>query len=181
MTIQQEILDILKYTLPAVVVLIATSLIVHKFLVKEIERKQLAIFQQNADKSLQLRLQAYERMTIFVERMNPLNMISRLYTKNATAQDLQLEMVQSIRAEFEHNVSQQLYVSHQLWQTINAVKEQEITMLNRIGASIPLGASASDFVKAISERVLQQQEDLPTTIALEQLNREAKMLLFNEK
>ena len=64
----QEFLEILKYILPAIVVLIATTLIVNKFLVKEIERKQLAIFQQNSNMTLQMRLQAYERLAIFVER-----------------------------------------------------------------------------------------------------------------
>jgi hypothetical protein len=90
-------------------------------------------------------------------------------------------MVQTIRAEFEHNISQQLYVSHQVWQTINAVKEQEITMLNRVGSSLPMGAPAADLIKAISERVIQQEEDAPTAIALEALNKEAKILLFENR
>lgn len=175
----QEILEILKYILPAIVVLIATYLIVNKFLVKEIERKQLAIFSQNSNYTLQMRLQAYERLTIFVERMHPNSMISRFYTKDATAQDIQLAMVQSIRAEFEHNLSQQIYVSHEVWQTIQAVKEQEITMINRVGSSIALGAPAADFVKMLTEQVLTDDTELPTSIALEAINREAKRALFN--
>lgn len=181
MNVIQQILEILKYILPSIVVLIASAYIVNKFLIKEIERKQLAIFQQNSEKSMQMRLQAYERLTIFIERIQPMNMISKLYSKEATAQDLQLAMVQTIRAEFEHNISQQLYVSHQVWQTINAVKEQEITMLNRVGSSLPMGAPAADLIKAISERVIQQEEDAPTAIALEALNKEAKILLFENR
>lgn len=175
----QEILEILKYILPAVVVLIATYLIVNKFLVREIERKQLAIFSQNSNYTLQMRLQAYERLAIFVERMHPNSMISRFYIKDATAQDLQLAMVQSIRAEFEHNLSQQIYVSHEVWQTIQAVKEQEITMINRVGSTLPMGAPASDFVKTLTEQVLTDEAELPTSIALEAINREAKRALFN--
>ncbi len=174
----QEILEILKYILPAIVVLIATYLIVNKFLVKEIERKQLAIFQQNTGVTLQMRLQAYERLSIFVERMHPNSMISRYYTKDSSAQDLQLAMVQSIRAEFEHNLSQQIYVSHEVWQTIKTVKEQEITMLNRVGASLPMGAPATEYVKALTEFVLTDDAELPTSIALEAINREAKRALF---
>jgi hypothetical protein len=181
MNVIQQILEILKYILPSIVVLIASAYIVNKFLIKEIERKQMAIFQQNSEKSMQMRLQAYERLTIFIERIRPMNMISKLYSKEATAQDLQLAMVQTIRAEFEHNISQQLYVSHQVWQTINAVKEQEITMLNRVGSSLPMGAPAADLIKAISERVIQQEEDAPTAIALEALNKEAKILLFENR
>jgi len=177
--VMTELLEILKYILPAIVVLIATSLIVHKFLIKETERKQLAIFEKNSQYTLQMRLQAYERLVIFVERMHPNSMISRFYTRESTAQDLQLAMIQSIRAEYEHNLSQQLYVSHEVWQTITTVKEQEITMLNRVGSSLPMGAPASEFVKAVTEWVVTDDSVLPTTIALETLNKEAKRVLFS--
>jgi len=175
----QEILEILKYILPSVVVLAATALIVQKFLINEVERKRLAIFEKNAADAMKLRLQAYERLTIFVERMNTRSLISRFYVQQATAQDVQLAMVQGIRAEFEHNVSQQLYVSHELWMTIRTVMEQEVTMLNRIGASCEMGAPASEFVKKLSEYISNTESTIPTDIALETLNREAKSILFS--
>lgn len=175
-----QILEILKYILPAIVVLIATVIIVNKFLINETERKRLAIFAENADSSMKLRLQAYERLTIFVERMNAKSLISRYYQSNVSAQDVQLAMVQSVRAEFEHNLSQQIYVSHELWQTIRAVMEQEITMLNRIGASCEMGANASEFVKKLSEYIANTESTIPTDIALETINKEAKYILFNK-
>jgi hypothetical protein len=174
-----QILEILKYILPSVVVLIATTMIVNKFLVKEIERKQLSIFAQNSDSAMKLRLQAYERLTIFVERINAKSLISRYYVQQATAQDVQIAMVQGIRAEYEHNLSQQLYVSHEVWQTITTVMEQEITMINRIGASCEMGASATEFIKKISEYIVNTESTIPTDIALETLNKEAKRILFN--
>ncbi len=175
----EQVLEILKYVLPSVVVLVATVMIVNKFLVKEIERKQLAIFAQNSETTLKLRLQAYERLTIFVERMNAKSLISRYYIQQATAQDVQIAMVQGIRSEYEHNLSQQLYVSHEVWQTISTVMEQEITMLNRIGASCEMGASATEFIKKISEYIVNTESTIPTDIALETLNKEAKRILFN--
>lgn len=175
------ILEILKYTLPAIIVLITAALIVHKFLIRETERKHLAIFEQNASTSLKLRLQALERLSIFVERMHPSSLIHRFYTQGISVQDLQLAMVQGIRAEFEHNVSQQLYVSPQTWQTIRTVMEQEITMINRIGASFQLGEPATAFVKKLSEYILQVEDPLPSSIALDQINKEAKLLLFEGK
>ena len=174
----EQILEILKIILPAIIVLISSYLIIKNFLVKEIEKKQLAIFQQNSDTSLKLRLQAYERLTIFIERLKTENLIGRFYSQHATAQDLQLAMTQSIRAELEHNVSQQLYVSHELWMTIRAVAEQEITMINRVGASLELGAPSSAFVKKLSDFVIEGETTKPSEIALETLNREAKQILF---
>ncbi len=173
----QELLEILKYILPAIVVLIATSLIVKRFLMNEIERKRLAIFQQNSTVTMQMRLQAYERLAIFVERMHPSSMISRYYVKNSTAQDLQLAMVQGIRSEFEHNLSQQIYVSHEVWELMKSVKEQMITTLNRTGSSITLGAPASDFIKDLTEFVLMSESELPTSSALKSINEEAKKIM----
>jgi hypothetical protein len=147
-------------------------------LVNEIERKQLAIFQQNSTTTLQMRLQAYERLTILIERMHATSLISRYYTQQATAQDVQIAMVQGIRAEYEHNISQQLYVSHEVWQTVKNVMEQEITMLNRLGSTMELGAPSSQFVKALSEYVMTTESTLPTDIALEVINKEAKKALF---
>jgi hypothetical protein len=175
----QQILEIAKYILPSIVVLLATYLIVDKFLVKEIEKKQLSIFQQNSSVTLQMRLQAYERLAIFIERLHATSLISRYYTQGATVQDLQIAMVQGIRAEFEHNISQQLYVSSEVWQTVKTVMEQEITMLNRIGSSFEMGTPAASFIKMLSEYVLNEETTLPTSIALETINREAKSVLFS--
>jgi hypothetical protein len=88
-------------------------------------------------------------------------------------------MVQGIRAEYEHNLSQQIYVSHEVWQTIKTVMEQEITMLNRIGSSFEMGTPAANYIKALSDFVLNPETTLPTDIALETLNREAKSILFS--
>ncbi|MBK8330349.1 MAG: hypothetical protein IPL09_12990 [Bacteroidetes bacterium] len=170
----EQLLDIAKYILPSVVVLIATYLIVNKFLIKEIQQKQLAIFQQNSNLTLQMRLQAYERLSIFIERMHATSLIGRYYVQGASVQDLQIAMVQGIRAEYEHNLSQQIYVSHEVWQTIKTVMEQEITMLNRIGSSFEMGTPAANYIKALSDFVLNPETTLPTDIALETLNREAK-------
>ncbi|MBL7754523.1 MAG: hypothetical protein JNM44_08600 [Chitinophagaceae bacterium] len=173
----QQILEILKYVLPAVVVLVAAYLIVNKFLVGEMQQKQLALFGQHAQYTIQVRLQAYERLTIFVERMHPTNLISRHYIREMSAQDVQLAMVRAIRDEYEHNLSQQIYVSREVWQTVKAVMEQEITMLNRIGSNFAMGAPSADFVKALSEYVVNTESTMPTAIALETIDREAKKLL----
>ena len=175
----ETLLEIFKYTIPGVVVLVAVVLIVNKFLIKETEMKRMAIFNEQSDTALRLRLQAYERLTLCVERMHPRSLISRLYQQEFSVQDLQLHMVQTIRAELEYNMSQQLYVSHELWMTIRTVMEQEVTMLNRIGASCEMGAPASEFVKKLSEYISNTESTIPTDIALETLNREAKSILFS--
>ncbi len=173
----QQVLDIAKYILPSIVVLIATWLVINKFLVNEIEKKRLSIFQKNVNQTLQMRLQAYERLAIFIERLHVTSLISRYYTQQASVQDVQIAMVSGIRAEFEHNISQQIYVSNEVWQTVKAVMEQEITMLNRVGSSCQLGEPAANYIKKLTDFVLTSETTLPTGIALEVINREAKNLL----
>lgn len=173
----QEFLEILKYILPAIVVMISTTMVVNKFLKKETERKRLAIYEQNSKASLQMRLQAYERLVIFLERMHPSSMINRLYTSGVSAQDLQLTMIQGIRAEYEHNLSQQVYVSSDLWNKILAVKEQMISLVNHVGSGLEMGATSKEFIKNLTEYVLMSESELPTTEALKMINDEAKSLM----
>ncbi len=181
MSIIQTILEILKYVIPSVVVLIACAIIVNKFLIKETQDKHLAIYGKKANDILALRMQAYERLTHFVERIHPNSLIGRHYQKSATSQEVQLAMIKNIREEYEHNLSQQIYVSNEVWQSVKSAKEQEISMINQIGTQMKMGASASEFVTRISEFALDEHTEVPTDIALLIINREAKQILMAQE
>lgn len=170
-------LEILKYILPSVVVLIATFLIVNKFLVTETRKKQLAVFQDGLKASLHLRLLAYERLAIFVERISPRSLIVRLYQSNMTVKDLQIAAVHAIREEFEHNLSQQIYVSTQVWGTVQSIKEQQLVMINQMASTLNPDASAKELHKMILDYIMTTEDKLPTDIALEVINNEAKLVL----
>jgi hypothetical protein len=171
------ILEILKYTIPALIVMLTSYFLVKDFLNSDYKRKQLAVFEDNQKIALPLRVQAYERLAIFVERITPQNMIGRLYNSSMTAQDLQIMMVQSIRAEFEHNLSQQVYVSREVWETVKSVKEQEIALINQMGSLLPVGAPAAQLTERILDYVLTSESELPAQIALSLINHEAKLVL----
>jgi hypothetical protein len=170
-------LEILKYILPALVVLLATYLIVQKFVVSEVQRKQLAIFQESQDVTIRLRLQAYERLTLFIERISPRQLITRLYDSSMTVRDLQMAINFAIRTEYEHNLSQQIYVSKNVWETVKGVKEQEMNMANRIAASLPPDAHAKELHARILDVVTQTEEQLPTDVALQIINDEVRKVM----
>jgi hypothetical protein len=178
-TIIYTILEILKYTIPAIVVLCACYLIVQKFLTNDYQRKQLAIFKEHQSQTLPMRLQAYERLLLVVERMQTPSLINRFYVQEASAVELQLAMTQSIRTEFEYNLSQQLYVSNEVWQTINTAMEQEIMMINQIASKLPHTASAKDLASALHEHNAEQETETPCQIAKMTINKEAQMVLMN--
>ena len=171
------ILEILKYTIPSLVVLIACYLIVKKFLVSEIQRKQLAIFKDTQDTTLRLKLQAYERLVLFIERISPRQLIPRVYNPAMTVRDLQLAMSHSITGEFEHNMSQQIYVSNNVWATVKNVKEQELNMVNRLAQTLNPDAPARDLHARILDVLQKAEDDLPTNVALQIINNEVTKVL----
>ena len=177
MDIMVATLEVIKYTVPALIVLAASYMIVKKFLVSEIQRKQLAIFKDSQDITLRLKLQAYERMVLFIERISSRQLIPRVYNPAMTVRDLQQAMTQSIRGEFEHNMSQQIYVSSNVWETVKNVQEQELNMLNRVAQSLPPDAPARELHARIIDVVSKSPDDLPTDVALQIINAEVKRVL----
>lgn len=179
MDIIQSLLEIAKYIIPALVVLIATNLIVGKFIQGENRRKHLEIYKSGMETTVRLRLQAYERLSLFLERIHPRLLVSRVYEPGMKARDLQMAILTTIRKEFEHNLSQQIYVSQNLWKTIINVKEQEMAMMNQISASINPESSAKELQKRIIEAVMEM-DVFPIEVALEMINNEAKLVLSHQ-
>ncbi len=169
-------LELLKYTVPAVVVLVACSTIVRRFLITEVKEKQIAMLRENQESTVRLRLQAYERLVLFVERIHPRQLVPRVYQSGMTVADLQAVLVYTIRSEFEHNLSQQIYVSKKVWDTVRGVKEQELNMINGIVQQLNPEDSAKELHKRIVDYVLSV-ETVPTDMALEVINEEAKSVL----
>lgn len=180
MTVVQTILEILKYILPAIIVLIATSLIVKRFLINETERKRLAIFSEGQETTLRLRLQAYERLALYMERIHPRVLVPRVYSSDMTVRDLQTVLVSAISAEYEHNLSQQIYVSSQVWKTVQSVKEQELAMINQVAGLLNPDSPAKELHQKIVDFVVSNENDLPVEVALEIINSEAKLVLSQQ-
>jgi hypothetical protein len=171
------LLEILKYTIPSMIVLGSSYLIVRKFLISENQRKQLALFQDAQDTTLRLRLQAYERLILFIERISPRQMIPRLYEPTMTVRDLQLVIINNIRNEYEYNLSQQIYVSRNVWETVRNVKEQELNMVNQVAQKLSPDAPARELHALIIDIVMKAEEELPTEVALHTINDEVRTLL----
>jgi hypothetical protein len=171
------VFEILKYIIPAIIVLICSYLIISKFLVTDLKQKQLKMLQSNQEVTVRLRLQALERLVLFIERIHPRQIVPRIYQSGMTVTDLQQALVFNIRAEFEHNLSQQIYVSKQVWDTVRGVKEQEINMISQIAQQLSPEAPAKELHMRIVDYLLTTEEAVPVEIALQMINDEAKRLL----
>lgn len=117
-----------------------------------------------------VRLQAYERMALYLERISPESLVLRCYQPGMDTHLLQGVMTKVIRDEWEHNLSQQVYISSKAWQLIREAKEQMIGVINSAAISIPADADPARLASTIFASVAEGQ--LPTAPALEFLKRE---------
>ena len=124
---------------------------------------------------LPLRLQAYERFVLFLERIHPSNLVLRLNSPDLTALQLQSLLVRTIREEFEYNLSQQLYIPETSWELIKNAKEETIAMINHASSALPENAGSADLVKMIFEVAISRGK-LPVETALDEIKKELQRL-----
>src|ERR1700760_1300542 len=123
------LLDILKYTLAGIGTVYVAFYLIKPYLDRA-EKVQLAELKKTiAGQTLPLRFQAYERLVLFVERVNPANMLLRLHGTSYSSRELHSLIMTEIREEFQHNVTQQIYVSSRSWEVIKRVKDDTISVV----------------------------------------------------
>jgi len=166
-----EVLDILKYILPSLVVFVAVYYVMKSFLDHEKEKRLEELKKDSRNTITPLRLQAYERSVLFLERVNPNNLILRVSRSNYNAFQLQSILIKTIREEFEHNLSQQLYISSQAWEAVKTTKEEIIKLINTAAANTKDDASAADLAKNILELNIRNDKPIVAS-ALEILKKE---------
>ena len=171
-----DVLDILKYTIPSLITFLTAYVILKLFVDGENKKKELELRATHYKDSLPLRLQAYERLTLFLERITPTNMISRVNKPGMSARDLQLALISNIRLEFEHNLSQQIYISAPAWLMIVQVKEEIISIVNRVSTDLPESATGKDLSRSIIEYFINTEQVMPTQKALDTLKTEARKI-----
>ncbi len=120
--------------------------------------------------SFPLRMQAYERLALFLERSKPQSLVMRLLGERNTVSELQILLLNTIRTEFEHNFSQQIYISESLWQEISLTKDKLIQLINQAATK------KKDTVKEFSEELLLQYTNEEDFIGktLQMLRQEAR-------
>ncbi|MDR1699499.1 MAG: hypothetical protein LBR75_06730 [Prevotellaceae bacterium] len=129
-------MDILTMMLPSLVVLAVVVLLLNHFMKNENERREFEHRKQIVKTLLPNKLRAYERLVVFLERTAPDSLVLRVQQPSMTAIQLQAALLQTIRTEYEHNVSQQLYVSKEAWQMIINAKENVVKLINTCAMSL---------------------------------------------
>ena len=167
--------EILKYTLPALIVFLTTYLTLSKLLNNERRRLQAENALNNQKYITPIRLQAYERMVLLLERISPQSLVMRTQRQNATNQEMQSLMLKSIRSEFEHNMAHQLYISDKAWEMVRMAKEDCIKFINQTALQTKPDGNSLQLCKLILEKLLDRDLD-PTTKAINYLKEEIRTL-----
>jgi len=98
-------------------------------------QQKIDLFADRKKEALPIKLQAYERMLLFCERINPLKMLVRVKPASDSIDDYLFVLLQNIEQEFEHNLVQQLYISDECWNVIITSKIAIINKLKQVAAS----------------------------------------------
>lgn len=168
---------ILGYILGTVIIAVVVALTAY-FLIKrflENEQKKMLLELKFNSKSLvtPLRIQAYERLALFLERIDPNQLILRLNNPELSAGQFKSLLLATIRAEYDHNLSQQIFVSSEVWERIIQVKEETIKLVNLCAGKLSPDAKSFDLAALIIEQVA---EKAPNANAMELLKEEVRLL-----
>jgi hypothetical protein len=181
-----ETLEIAKYVLPSIIVLITAYFILKSFLhtQEEIKKKELQtkidklkLKAKQEDKKYltPIRMQAYERMVLFLERISPHSLIFRIQKPGQNAVQLQTALLKSIRDEFEHNLAQQLYISKESWAMLKTAKEEMTKLINNAAGKVKPDDSAIELSRQIFEMSLGV-EKLNTERAIDLMKKDIQKL-----
>lgn len=130
---------------------------------------------ENAKFFLPHRVEAYQRIILFMERISPNSLVMRKFQNGMQAKELQSELLSTIRSEFEHNIAQQIFISPQGWKMVKESKEEIIKIINLASSQIDENGNALDLSQKIFE-IATQLEKLPTEITNEFLINELQKL-----
>ncbi len=146
--------DLIKILLPAGAILFAMYLTVKAFLEKDFEKRMAELKIKSSEQIIPVRLQAYERVILLLERISPSNLIMRLRNPNLNAAQFQEILISHVREEYNHNLSQQVYMSDKAWSLVKQSKEEIISLINRVAQGIPPGEKSTLLGKMIIEAMV---------------------------
>ncbi|NRB60338.1 MAG: hypothetical protein HRU50_10440 [Winogradskyella sp.] len=173
---EQQLVDLLMYIIPALVTGAIAFLFFREHVDNENNRRNFLIKKDLQKEAFPIRLQAYERMSLFLERIKPSQLLTRVNPTSSNKDDYESLLVATIEQEFEHNLSQQIYVTDQCWSIIMAAKNATIQLIRKSNMS-----DKTDSADKLREVILTELIDnpAPSNAALSFIKTEVSKLWNN--
>jgi hypothetical protein len=168
--------DILKMTIPALIVFFTAWVILNKMIKNDQDKRRQEIILQNSRTVTPIKLQAYERIVLFLERISLESLLVRVSTSEMKATQLHTALLSTIRSEFEHNLSQQIYMSPQAWEVVRNARSNMIKIINSEAEQMPANAPAMVLSKQLLEKIMELETE-PTRAAIDYLKGEISRMI----
>lgn len=175
MELPKGLLDFLVYLAPSLLVFGTCWFLVRRFLQREQTLRLIELKAGQQRDLMPLRLQAYERLSIYLERISPNVMLVNEYSPGMSVSEFQQHLLVLVRTEFEHNFAQQIYITPALWTVIRNAKEEVARLINMSASSLDAEAPAYQLSKKVFDAMLEKEE-FPTQRALAILKVEVAQL-----
>jgi hypothetical protein len=172
----EEIADILKITIPAMIVFFTAWIILRNMIRNDQDKRKQEIILQNTRIVTPIKLQAYERIVLFLERISLESMLLRVSTADMTAGQLHSALLTTIRSEFEHNLSQQIYMSQQAWEVASNARSNMIKIINSEAEKMPADSSGIALSRQLLETIMKLEKE-PTHAAIDFIKAEAGRMM----
>ena len=171
----EQLYTLLLIAIPAIMVFLASYLSFKKIIEVEQNRRKQELMVNNQKVIIPIRLRAYERMILFLERISPDNLIVRVSRPEMRAKELEQTLIATIRTEFEHNLSQQLYVSPEAWDKVAGAKTNLISIINTAMDEISPDSPGIILSRKILVKLVEHEVN-PVSPAIDYLKSEVNML-----
>lgn len=168
--------SILLITIPAALVIAIAYMLIDKLLKNEEQRRNFELLKQNQPTIITIKLRAYERLMLLLERITPHSILLSKIEANMSVMELQNTLLNDIRKEFEHNYSQQIYISSDLWDAIRNAQENIFQLINLCSAKCDGEDSASTLATLIIQ-VYDSQQETALDFAKSKLKEEVSKIL----
>jgi hypothetical protein len=170
------LLDILQITIPALMVFLAAFFVLRGMLRNDQDKRRQELILQNSRTVTPIRLQAYERIVLFLERISLESLLVRSNTPGMTAAQLHSELLNTIRSEFEHNLSQQIYMTQQAWEVVKNARSGTIKLINTEFEKTREQTTGLEFSRMLLGRLMELDKE-PTRTAVEYIKNEVNRLI----
>ncbi len=168
--------DILKITIPALIVFLTAWVLLRNLIRNDQDKRRQELVLMNSKTVTPIKLQAYERIVLFLERISLESLLVRVSTPEMTVPQLHTALLGAIRSEFEHNLSQQIYMSQQAWEVVRNARSNMIKIINSEVEKMPAGSSGMALSKQLLEKIMELEKE-PTKAAIEYIKNEVGMMI----
>jgi hypothetical protein len=168
--------DILKITIPALIVFFTAWAVLRNLIKNDQDKRKQELILQNSRIVTPIKLQAYERIVLFLERISLESLIVRVSLSDMTSSQLHSAMLNAIRSEFEHNLSQQIYMSQQAWEVVRNARSNMIKIINSEVEKLPPDSSGMVLSKKLLEKIMEIEKE-PTRAAIDYIKAEISRII----